>query len=107
MRYANFMIVRCSFLFFCCWGAAFNAKVENETPRNLSASKEKLIACHDFGKYYREIGAVVKEECSYLQFRVNQHNRLPHPLELFIITECDETALTNYPDLLHLDFGYS
>lgn len=100
------MIVRYLFLFFCFFGAVFNALAQEKPPvNNLSADKEKLINYHDSGQYYRQIGAVVKEALAYLQFRVNQNSRLSHPHKLAIVLDVDETALTNYPDILHLDFG--
>lgn len=76
-----------------------------EEPPNLAAIKQQLIAYHDSGEYYRQIDGIVKEAMYYLQFRLNQNHRLKDPLKLAIVLDVDETALSSYADMLHLNFG--
>lgn len=74
-------------------------------PQNLSLQKQQLIQYHDSGAYYHDISEVTQRALHYLQFRINQNKRLSNPKQLAIIFEIDETALSNYSDMLHLDFG--
>jgi predicted secreted acid phosphatase len=74
-------------------------------PPDLATIKKQLIEYHDSGEYYRQIDAVIKEAVYYLQFRLNQNARLKNQMKLAIVLDIDETALSNYTDMLHLNFG--
>lgn len=72
---------------------------------NLTAIKQQLIQYHDSGAYYQDFSTIVKEAMYYLRFRINQNNRSKHPGKLAIVLAVDETALSNYADMVHLNFG--
>lgn len=74
-------------------------------PENLSFLKERLIKYHDTGAYYHDISGVTQRALYYLKFRINQNNRLAHPKQLAVVFDIDETSLSNYDDMLYLDFG--
>lgn len=74
-------------------------------PPELATVKQQLIAYYDSGEYFHQIDGVIKEAVFYLQFRLNQNSRLKDKLKLAIVLDIDETALSNYTDMLHLNFG--
>ena len=76
-------------------------------PLNLSHYKIELIRYHDSGRYDRDMASVVQRALYYLKFRITQNNRLQHPRKLAIVLDIDETALSNYDDMLKHDFGRS
>lgn len=76
-----------------------------ETQINLADCKKQLIAYHDSGEYYQNIASVVKEARDYLQFRLTQNARAKNPQKLALVLDIDETSLSNYPDMVKLDFG--
>lgn len=96
------MIRQSLFLFLFCLYSPF---VEGKIPPNLADIKELLMVYHDSGEYYRQISVTIKEALAYLKFRINQNNRSKYQKHLAIVLDIDETALTNYPDMLHLNFG--
>jgi len=72
-------------------------------PVNLNYTKQALIEYHDSGRYMADIQSVVNQAMSYLQARIQQKNfggKKPA-----IILDIDETSLSNYSDLLALNFG--
>lgn len=73
-------------------------------PRNLALIKQDLIRYHDSGEYERDIARIVQQAKAYLQSRLAQQ---PAHKKLAIVLDIDETALSNYPDMLALDFGGS
>jgi len=74
-------------------------------PTNLSIQKQRLMTYHDTGEYYSDISSVTQKALYYLKFRINQNNRLSSPKQLAIIFDIDETALSNYDDMVYLNFG--
>ncbi len=74
-------------------------------PGNLSFVKNELKTYHDSGKYSDDISRTVNQAMSYLRFRVNQNDRLTNPKKLAIVLDIDETSLSNYNDMLRLNFG--
>jgi predicted secreted acid phosphatase len=89
-------------LFF---SAAFALPLHHHDPRNLGIHKIELMRYHDNGKYAADIAAAIREAKAYLQFRVNQNARLKNPNKLALVLDLDETALSNYDDLKHFNFG--
>ncbi len=74
-------------------------------PRNLDLLKQDLIHYHDSGEYQKDIARVIQQAKAYLKTRVVK-NKLKHPNQkVAIILDIDETALSNYPDMLKLNFG--
>lgn len=77
----------------------------HNVPENLSIHKGRLIEYHDSGQYYGDISSVTQRALYYLKFRINQNKRLKQPKKLAVVFDIDETALTNYDDMRHLNFG--
>lgn len=77
----------------------------NSAPENLSLQKQQLITYHDSGAYDHDISSVTQKALHYLKFRINQNKRLTKPKLLAVVFDIDETALSNYNDMLRLDFG--
>jgi predicted secreted acid phosphatase len=74
-------------------------------PENLSLQKQRLMTYHDSGDYYHDVSTVTQRALYYLKFRINQNKRLANPKQLAVVFEIDETALSNYDDMVYLDFG--
>lgn len=83
-----------------CYGRTFHGQ-----PQNLSQLKSKLVQYHDSGKYMEDISTVTQRALYYLKFRLNQNRRLHKPKQLAIVLDIDETTLSNYDDMRHLNFG--
>ena len=77
----------------------------HNVPENLSINKGRLIQYHDSGRYYGDISSVTQRALYYIKFRINQNKRLKRPKKLAVVFDIDETALTNYDDMRHLNFG--
>ncbi len=88
------------FLMFGLFALSFAASNEN-----LSTVKKQLMVYHDSGQYYQNMATVVKEARDYLQFRLTQNQRAKNPQKLAMVFDIDETSLSNYPDMVKLDFG--
>lgn len=84
--------------------ASFSFAAGNE---NLSDVKKQLMVYHDSGQYYQNIATVVKEARAYLQFRLTQNQRAKQPQKLALVLDIDETSLSNYQDMVKLNFGGS
>ena len=72
-------------------------------PTNLAITKQELRKYHDSGAYLDDIANVIQKAMRYLELRVDRgdfNGKKPA-----IILDIDETALSNYPDLVRLDFG--
>jgi predicted secreted acid phosphatase len=72
-------------------------------PRNLDLVKQDLIRYHDSGEYQKDLARVGQQALAYLKSEVNKaklSNR-----RLAIILDIDETALSNYPDMVAMSFG--
>lgn len=76
-------------------------------PTNLSFVKTDLENYHDSGAYSSDISRSINQAMSYLHFRINQNSRLEHPKKLAMVLDIDETSLSNYSDMLRLNFGGS
>ena len=85
---------------------AFSTCVFSDSePANLGLHKLEIERYYDSGLYFSDINARIRDAIYYLQFRINQNNRLTTPKKLAIVLDIDETALSNYNDLKHLQFG--
>ncbi len=73
---------------------------------NLAFVKQKLIRYHDSGAYYYGIDKVTDRAQQYLAQRVAENNKLKTKKSLAVVFDIDETSLSNYPDMLKLDFGF-
>lgn len=84
--------------FFSCQITAVYA---NE-PQNLSIFKKTLIQYHDSGSYRQDQTRVTEQAMRYLEQRL-QNNHSSQPLA--IVLDIDETSLSNYPDMVKMNFG--
>lgn len=76
-------------------------------PPNLDVVKKELIRYHDSGEYYRDIASVQQQAIVYLLQRIDENNALPtaRQKKLAIVLDIDETSLSNYRDMLAMNFG--
>jgi len=72
-------------------------------PTNLAAVKQELKKYHDSGAYNDDLANVIQKAMRYLELRVDRGNF--NGKKPAIVLDIDETSLSNYPDMLHLDFG--
>jgi predicted secreted acid phosphatase len=72
-------------------------------PANIAAIKQKLVRYHDSGAYMNDLANVIQKAMRYLELRVAS-NDFQHKKPA-IVLDIDETALSNYRDMRHLDFG--
>lgn len=77
--------------------------VHTREPENLSVAKQELIRYHDSGQYEKDIEKVIREAKRYLK------SRIAHPAhngkKPAIVLDIDETSLSNYPDMVKMNFG--
>ncbi|RDI41505.1 HAD family acid phosphatase [Aquicella lusitana] len=71
-------------------------------PTNLAVVKQGLVRYHDSGQYDKDIDHVIKEATRYLKIRLAQPRDDKKPA---IVLDIDETSLSNYPDMVKLNFG--
>ncbi|MCC5736356.1 HAD family acid phosphatase, partial [Klebsiella pneumoniae] len=74
-------------------------------PANLQLVKKHLIQYHDSGAYAREIASKIKVGENYLKRRIAENNKQKVPDKLAIVLDIDETSLSNYADMVKLNFG--
>jgi len=72
-------------------------------PMNLDLTKAFLVKYHDSGEYQKDQARVINKAMQYLKTRLQ--NRKQHPKKWAIVLDIDETALSNYSDMRHLNFG--
>jgi acid phosphatase len=89
-----------SLLLVCLF--SFPAFVAAKEPANLASVKQELKQYHDNGQYHKDIAAVIGQAMDYLKSRLAKGDFHGKPA---IILDIDETALSNYPGMLKLDFG--
>lgn len=72
-------------------------------PANLAAAKQKLKKYHDSGAYIDDIADTIQQAMRYLELRVARGDfKGKKPA---IVLDIDETSLSNYSDMVKLDFG--
>ncbi len=76
-------------------------------PKNLELVKASLIKYHDAGEYQKEQARVVDKAMQYLKTRLEKETRSKNHKKLAIVLDVDETALSNYPDMVKMSFGGS
>lgn len=74
-------------------------------PRNLDLVKQNLIRYHDSGEYEKDLARVVQQARAYLKARLDKNKAKKVNQKTAIILDIDETALSNYSDMLKLNFG--
>lgn len=72
-------------------------------PANLAVAKQNLKHYHDSGAYLDDIADTMQKAMRYLELRVERADfKGKKPA---IVLDIDETSLSNYPDMVRLDFG--
>lgn len=74
-------------------------------PKNLAIIKADLIQYHDSGEYEKDQAKVIDKAMEYLKTRLAREKKSPSHKKLAIVLDIDETSLSNYPDMLAMDFG--
>ena len=72
-------------------------------PPNIAYIKQQAIVYHDSGQYEKDIAIVASEAKKYLAERVRKgdfNGKKPA-----VVFDIDETSLSNYGDMVKLDFG--
>lgn len=81
--------------------ASFNVAYASE-PHNLDLIKKDLVRYHDSGEYEKDIARTIKQAEAYLKDRIEKNKG--HK-KLAIVLDIDETALSNYADMVKMGFG--
>jgi len=74
---------------------------------NLDTLKTELVRYYDTGTYNQQITKADQDASAYLLRRVNENKLSSRPKKLAIVLDIDETSLSNYPNMLHMNFGGS
>jgi len=72
-------------------------------PPNLAEAKASIIKYHDSGEYERDIEKVIADAMRYLKLCLEKG--IPKGKKPAIILDVDETSLSNYADMLEMNFG--
>jgi predicted secreted acid phosphatase len=90
-------------LFLFCMLTAASALVIAKEPANLAIAKQGLKHYHDSGAYLDDFADTAQKAMRYLQLRVSRNDF--NGKKPAIILDIDETSLSNYPNILRMDFG--
>jgi acid phosphatase len=74
-------------------------------PKNLQITKNNLIKYHDSGEYQKDQSKVIDQAMLYLKNRLATEEKKQSQKKLAVVLDIDETALSNYPDMLLMGFG--
>lgn len=74
-----------------------------EEPKNLESAKQELIHYHDSGEYNKDLARVSQQAQAYLKTRIEKNKKANK--KLAIVLDIDETALSNYANMVKLNFG--
>lgn len=74
-------------------------------PKNLDIVKQEAIKYHDSGEYQKDQAKVVDQAMLYLKKRLESEKQKPSNKKFAIVLDIDETSLSNYPDMVKLNFG--
>jgi predicted secreted acid phosphatase len=84
---------------------SFPAIIAAQSLPNLDHVKELLIRYHDSGHYYADIRDITRQAMYYVKYRVARNKESNNPKNLAAVFDIDETSLSNYPDMLSMNFG--
>lgn len=84
---------------------AFSLSTLAKEPKNLSAIKDALIKYHDSGEYQKDQTKVIDQSMLYLKNRLTTEKKTHSQKKLAIVLDIDETSLSNYEDMVKMDFG--
>lgn len=72
---------------------------------NLDTVKTELVQYHDSGKYAQQLALVDTQAKNYLIQRIDENKYSHQPKKLAVVLDIDETSLSNYPDMVKMNFG--
>ncbi len=72
---------------------------------NLDTVKAELVRYYTSGVYAQEIASADKEANIYLMQRISQNKLSSQPKKLAIVLDIDETSLSNYANMVKMNFG--
>jgi acid phosphatase len=81
---------------------ALSASIAFAEPPNLEIAKQQVMRYHDSGQYEKDITNVINSAMRYLKIALAHSNDNKKPA---MILDIDETALSNYPDMIKMHFG--
>lgn len=74
-------------------------------PKNLSLTKTLMIKYHDTGEYQKDQAKIIDKAMQYLKTRLERNKKSDKPKKFAIVLDIDETALSNYSNMLDMNFG--
>ncbi len=74
-------------------------------PKNIDLAKVTLIKYHDSGDYQKDQAKVVDKAMQYLKTRLESEKHAKNQKKFALVLDIDETALSNYPTMLEMNFG--
>lgn len=83
--------------------AVFSISAFAKEPTNLHTAKVAVIRYHDSGEYEKDISAQIDKALVYLKSRLVKNDF--HGKKPAVVLDIDETSLSNYANLVRLDFG--
>lgn len=105
LRNAPLRILGAALVLF--WAGCATRSLE---PRNLSLLKQEIRAYVESGAYSREVAAVAAQAGRWIEERAGQTRESPGRVtsgKMTVILDLDETLLSNWPEMVALDFGHS
>jgi len=74
-------------------------------PTNLGLEKKNLVEYHDSGAYMSEIQTVANNASQYIAHEALVNETSADPKKLAIVLDIDETCLSNYSNMITIDFA--
>lgn len=96
-----------AYFFTLGFSVLFLSTVYAQEPTNLEVVKQELLTYHDSGAYKQDISAVTEEAKSYLIKRIRENKASKNPKKLAMVLDIDETSLSNYNNMVEMNFGGS
>ena len=73
-------------------------------PTNIGTLRTELKNYYDTGAYDKEVAVVAKQAGAYIDARAKTNAKMATPKKLAIVLDIDDTALSNYQDIVGRDF---
>ncbi|NNM58703.1 MAG: acid phosphatase [Legionellales bacterium] len=88
-----------------CFATFFITALALAEPTNLQVEKDQLKQYVTSGEYLKEQQQVATTAEAYLAKYIATNKQSKNPKKLAIVLDIDETSLSNYPDIVAMDFG--
>lgn len=93
------------FMFIAATAIGYASDLSQKPKVNLDSLKTEIIQYHTSGAYEYDIKQIADQAHTYLTQVIESNQKLTSPKKLAIVLDIDETSLSNYQDLKHLNFG--